>query len=381
MKIGKISESVLKRTIIKEIQYKNKTVKRGAAVGNDGAVFLTDGRDMVSSVSTYTGEMLLCGRRAFAGAVNSVAAKAAKPFAVQVSVLMPESIKESTLRAFMVNLHDMGRSVGVQIAGGHTETVSGIEKPVVTVTAYGYIDKPFEEQQKGRQDKHTDSEYDIVMIGEAGLEGTAVIAIENENELRKRFTAGYIDKAKEYARELVIVREAAAAGQHGERAMHDTSKGGVFGALWELAEYLKCGLEINLRSIPIRQETIELCEYFNLNPYFINSLGGLLVATRDGQGLVNKINAVNNHTVNTFDNMFEADGEKTEADINMSDEVKLNKFNEHNESKFSLKRAAVIGHTVAGHQKTIINNDEKRYLESPRSGKAEDMLTGLTGGH
>lgn len=335
MKIGKISESVLKRTIIKEIKYKNKTVKKGAAVGSDGAVFATDGRDMVSSISTYTGEILLCGRRAFAGAVNSVAAREAKPFAVQVSILMPESTKESMLRAFMTEIHDMGEAIGVQIAGGHTETVSGIEKPVVTLTAYGFRDKPFYVQSgKGKSHEDPDNGYDIVMIGEAGLEGTAVLAMENEQELRKRFTGSYIDKAKAYIGELVIVREAAAAEQHGGRAMHDTSKGGVFTGLWELAEYLKCGVEINLRSIPIRQETIELCEYFNLNPYFINSLGGLLVVTEDGEGLVRKMDDMG-------------------------------------------KVAAVIGHTVSGHQKTIVNNDEKRYLESPRAGKAEDKLEGL----
>ena len=128
--------------------------------------------------------------------------------------------------------------------------------------------------------------------------------------------------------------EAAVAEQHGGKAMHDTSKGGVFTSLWELSEYLKCGMEINLRSIPIRQETIELCEYFNLNPYFINSLGGLLVVTEDGGSLVKKAEALG-------------------------------------------KAAAVIGHTVNGHQKTVINNDEKRYLEAPRAGKPEDRLEGI----
>lgn len=327
MKIGKISESVLKRTVIKEIKYKNKTVKKGSAVGSDGAVFATDGRDMVSSISTYMGDIILCGKRAFAGAVNSVAAGEAKPFAVQVSVLMPESIKENRLRALMVTLHDMGEAIGVQIAGGHTETVSGIEKPVITVTAYGYREKMFD----GQTYKGLDEGYDIVMIGEAGLEGTAVLAIEKETALRERFTAGYIEKAKAYAEGLVIVNEAAVAVQHGGRAMHDTSKGGIFGALWELGERLKCGLEVNLRAIPIKQETIEICEHFDLNPYFINSSGALLVVVKDGESLVRSMTGTK-------------------------------------------KPVSVIGHTVSGHQKTIINNDEKRYLESPRSGKPEENL-------
>lgn len=332
MKRGKISESVLKRTVIKEIQYKNKAVKKGAAAGGDGAVFATDGRDMASSVSAYTGEIIMSGRRAFAGAVNSLAAMGAEPFAVQVCVLMPESTKESMLRAFMIELHNMGKDIGVQIAGGHTEMAAGIERPVVTVTSYGFVERlSYGKLYNGKDCQEPDNEYDIVMIGDTGLEGTAVLAVENEEELHKRFTGAYIDKAKAYIKELVIVREAAAAATHGMKAMHDTSKGGVFGALWELGENLKCGMEINLRSIPIRQETVELCEYFDLNPYFINSLGGLLVVTEDGEGLAGKIR-------------------------NMG------------------KTAAVIGRTDRGHQRTIVNNDEKRYLEPPKSGKAEELL-------
>ena len=38
------------------------------------------------------------------------------------------------------------------------------------------------------------------------------------------------------------------------------------------------------------------------------------------------------------------------------------------------KTAAVIGRTDRGHQRTIVNNDEKRYLEPPKSGKAEELL-------
>jgi hydrogenase maturation factor len=335
MKTGKISEAVLKRTVIKEIKYKNKTVKKGASVGNDGAVFKTDGRDMVSSMSTYTEkDILLCAKRAFAGAVNSTASKMADVFAVSVSILMPQSTKESELRAVMTELHDMGQSIGVQIAGGHTETSDDIEKPVITVTSYGYREKPFEVNEN----KGLDTGYDVVMAGEAGLEGTAVLAVENESALKERFTAGYIEKAKHCADGLVVADEAAVAVQHGGRAMHDTSKGGIFGAIWELGEYLKCGMEINLKDIPIKQETIELCEYFNLNPYFIDSLGGLLVVTDDGEHLRS---------------VYEAMG----------------------------KTAKIIGHTVSGHQKTIMNNDEKRYLESPKSGKMEDRIENISKYH
>ena len=40
-------------------------------------------------------------------------------------------------------------------------------------------------------------------------------------------------------------------------AMHDVTEGGIFGALWEMAEASGVGLEIDVKKIPIRQETVE----------------------------------------------------------------------------------------------------------------------------
>ena len=38
--------------------------------------------------------------------------------------------------------------------------------------------------------------------------------------------------------------------------------------------------------IPVRQETIEICEYFDLNPYYLISSGCMLMTGPDGYGLV-----------------------------------------------------------------------------------------------
>ena len=61
------------------------------------------------------------------------------------------------------------------------------------------------------------------------------------------------------------------------QAMHDVTEGGIYGALWELAEASGVGLEIDLKAIPIRQETVEVCEQFHLNPYQLISSGSRCV--------------------------------------------------------------------------------------------------------
>lgn len=74
--------------------------------------------------------------------------------------------------------------------------------------------------------------------------------------------------------------------QVGVSAMHDVTEGGIFGALWEMAEASGVGLCVDLKKIPIRQETIEICEFFNLNPYQLISSGSMLIGTDHGSQLV-----------------------------------------------------------------------------------------------
>lgn len=62
--------------------------------------------------------------------------------------------------------------------------------------------------------------------------------------------------------------------------MHDVSEGGVFAALWEMAEGAGVGLTIDMKKLPLRQETVEVCEFCNVNPYELRSGGSLIIAIR-----------------------------------------------------------------------------------------------------
>ena len=128
-----------------------------------------------------------------------------------------------------------------------------------------------------------------------------------------------------------IRAEAAVAVKSGVRAIHDVSSGGIYASLWEMSEKAGCGLEVDLRKIPVRQETIEICEFFELNPYQLMSGGALLIATGDGKGLVKKL---------------EDEGIP----------------------------ATVIGALKEGNDKIIVNGDEKRFLESPQADEIHKVL-------
>ncbi len=71
--------------------------------------------------------------------------------------------------------------------------------------------------------------------------------------------------------------------------MHDVTEGGVFGALWEVGACSNVGLEVILDDIPIKQSTIEICEYYAINPYKLISSGCMLMTAYDGHILIEEL--------------------------------------------------------------------------------------------
>lgn len=61
---------------------------------------------------------------------------------------------------------------------------------------------------------------------------------------------------------------------------------GFFAALWALNELCGCGCDIDLEAVPVRQETIEFCEYFGADPYGEDSSGAVMLAAEDGEALL-----------------------------------------------------------------------------------------------
>ena len=64
-------------------------------------------------------------------------------------------------------------------------------------------------------------------------------------------------------------------------AVFQAGSGGILAALWEMAETLHTGFETDMSSISIRQETVEICEFYRLNPYQMASSGSFLIVTED----------------------------------------------------------------------------------------------------
>ncbi len=294
MRTGKISESILKRSVLREIENHRKEVIKGAGVGADGA-FLSwnspgdegEGKVLVSALETVTLPVKNAAYLALIAAANNLAAAGVAPVAAMLSLTFPPGTDEGFLKESMRQAEKACRELHMQIAGGHTEVSEGVLSPVVTAAVMG-------EEVSGcgiRENITPGKALDIVVTKWIGLEGTSIIAKEKEKELSERYPIRLILDAQEQERYLSVASEAATALKSGVYAMHDVRNGGIFGALWELSQKIGVGLCIDLKKIPVKQETIEICEFYHLNPYELLSGGMLLMAAADGAGLVRALEA------------------------------------------------------------------------------------------
>ena len=132
MKIGKVSESVLKRSILKEIKNKREEILIGAGVGEDCAVLaLKEDEVFVTSTDPITGTTKDIGRLAVHVTVNDLASSGAEPVGLLISALLPTSIEESDLREMMHQIEETCEQVHIQVMGGHTEVTEAVNRPIL----------------------------------------------------------------------------------------------------------------------------------------------------------------------------------------------------------------------------------------------------------
>ena len=102
MKIGKVPENVLKRSVFKQIHTKRPEVVLGAGVGEDcAAVKLAEDETLVMSTDPITGTAQDIGTLAIQITANDLASAGAEPVGVLLTVLLPPEIEEPDLREMM----------------------------------------------------------------------------------------------------------------------------------------------------------------------------------------------------------------------------------------------------------------------------------------
>ena len=130
---------------------------------------------------------------------------------------------------------------------------------------------------------------DLAVAGYAGLAGTLALAEARSQELSLFFSGEYMEKIAGCRTLILEKRDAAFWRGLGASEWEPAGEGGILTAIWNLSGAYETGVEFSLRKIPLRQETVEVCERLELNPYRLYSEGCYLLAADNGGQLVEKL--------------------------------------------------------------------------------------------
>lgn len=308
MKNGKITENVYKRSILQQLKCKREEVLVGAGPGEDCAILSFSGREdsgkgkaaancLVMTETCFAEDMPVEFEvaRTLKHCWNLLAERGVRCVAVSLRILMPVTAQEGLLREILASAEQVCGENHVQIAQAGGSAMGAVSTPVLTVTAVGRCFA--EEGNHFHGVKAARPGQDLVVCGYIGMEGSAILAQRHRSSLAARYPAWMIENARAFASKLSTVQEAEAAMKSGVCAVRNVSEGGILAALWELAEGAGVGLTVELRKLPIRQETVEICNHLNVNPYELLSGGCLLLTAEDGPGLVNDLQDQGFHAV------------------------------------------------------------------------------------
>lgn len=147
---------------------------------------------------------------------------------------------------------------------------------------------------------------DLVVAGYAGLAGTVKLAEIRKEELSRWFSDEYMEEIA--GSSCYLLQETEPTGDKapetsaedaplcsvspdfwracGAAEWEAAGAGGILTAIWNLTGAYETGVEFYLRQIPMRQETVEVCERLELNPYRLYSRGCFLLTADNGGQLV-----------------------------------------------------------------------------------------------
>lgn len=150
----------------------------------------------------------------------------------------------------------------------------------------------------------------IIIVGYAGAYATKEIIKEKREDLLSRFSFSYIESIQknkesfstnkninEYENlDMPTLRNLLYKITNKQNIIiKEAGKGGILAALWKFLEISGLGAKYSQKDIPILQSTIEISEFYKINPYrlFSKNVYIMNLCEEDAKKFLNECNKVN----------------------------------------------------------------------------------------
>ncbi|MFC7203100.1 AIR synthase family protein [Haloferax namakaokahaiae] len=266
--MSKLSPADLDRYIFSRTGATNDGLLVGAGYGEDAAAVEVGDTTLVVSTDPISLAAERIGTLGIAIASNDVAACGGRPEWLVSTILLPDPDTE-LLDDITAQLDAEAERLGISIVGGHTETVAGLARPLLSLTCMGPTDRYVPTSSAEPDDA-------VILTKGAGIEGTAVLATDFRDEIENAgVSSETLDRATGFFDDISVLPESAVLAPVAT-AMHDPTEGGVLNGLVELACASGVRIELDEGDVPVRPETRTLCASMGVDPLRILGSGALL---------------------------------------------------------------------------------------------------------
>jgi hydrogenase maturation factor len=274
---GKIPVDILKEVVFKNLGAERKEVVVGPSAGIDGAVLDLGDKSLIVSMDPITGAVERIGWLAVNVNANDVATFGVEPAFLFSCMMLPEQADRKLVETISSQMNDAAKKLGVAIVGGHCESTPSLSNPIVVGCILGLTEKGRYVTAAGAKpgDK-------LILTKSAGIEGTAILATDREQTLKKTMSSAMLEAAKNFYGQISVVKDALTARKTGGvHAMHDPTEGGIAGGIHEMADASNVGVKVIEDSIMVQPETAHICGHFQIDPLQLIGSGALVISAEE----------------------------------------------------------------------------------------------------
>jgi hydrogenase expression/formation protein HypE len=245
-----------------------------AADMDDGAVLPIGDRFLVVTTDSHVIHPLVfpggdIGRLSVCGTVNDLAMMGAtEPLGLTCGVILEEGFPVEDLVHLQASIGLACQEAGTTIVAGDTKVMrrGEVDRLVINTTGVGLVSRVVRDAGLRAGDA-------VLVSGTIGDHGMAVMAVRNDF----RFAEPLVS---DVAPLNGLVRAALAAAPGAVSAMKDPTRGGVAGALHEMAAKSRVGIVLDEMALPIRPSVRAAADLLGIDPLFIANEGKALLGVQ-----------------------------------------------------------------------------------------------------
>jgi hydrogenase expression/formation protein HypE len=244
---------------------------------HDSTVVELTGKKLAFTTDSYVVRPLFfpggdVGSMAVHGTVNDLAMSGARPLYLSAAFIIEEGLPMETLWKIACSMQQAAQRCGVQIITGDTKVVDQGKGDGVFINTAGI---GVIEHDRNIAPQNVQPGDVILVSGDLGRHGMAIMAVREGLQFESAIES---DSAPVHQ----VVLELLKAGIE-IHCLRDLTRGGLAGALNEITGVARVRVEVDEKSIPVREDVHAACEMLGLDPLHVACEGRFIafIAAKD----------------------------------------------------------------------------------------------------